>query len=57
MNMILKKMREQEQQRNKMQGQKSIKQVPADPITKLRQRIKDLYSRLYQLMANERQTK
>ncbi len=57
MNMILKKMREQEQQRNKMQAQKSIKQVPADPITKLRQRIKDLYSRLYQLMANERQTK
>lgn len=57
MNKILKKMREQEQLRTRMQAPKVIAQAPIDKIAKLRQRIKDLYTRLYQLMANERQTK
>lgn len=50
MNNILKKMREQEQQRIITQAPKASVQAPVDPIAKLRQRIKDLYTRLYKLI-------
>ena len=50
MNNILKKMREQEQQRISMQAPKASVQAPVDPIAKLRQRIKDLYTTLYKLI-------
>jgi hypothetical protein len=50
MNNILKKMRQQEQQRISIQAPKASVQAPVDPIAKLRQRIKDLYTRLYKLI-------
>ena len=55
MNKILKKMREQEQQRISMQASKVPVQAPVDPLAKLRQRIKDLYTRLYKLISQSKQ--
>jgi hypothetical protein len=55
MNNILKKMREQEQQRISMQALKASVQAPVDSIAKLRQRIKDLYTRLYKLISQSKQ--